>query len=65
MFEVKRIRFVNSEVLDKLILAFIPLDKQMQLSKEQLEALIDTVEEEVILKKAKDIQELRNKNSTT
>lgn len=63
MQEIKKIRFVNTEILDKIVLSFLPLDKQVQFKKEDLEKIIDVLEEEVILKKAKEIQDSRNKKS--
>lgn len=61
MDEFKKIRFVNNVVLDPLFGMFISLDKQLQFKKEDLEKIIDVFEEEMILKKAKEIQEKRQK----
>lgn len=62
MQALKKPRFINESILEQWVKVFIPLEKQVQFSPQQLEMLIDSIEDELILKKAKEIQEKRSKN---
>lgn len=63
MQEIKKFRFVNDALLEQVVPMFIPIQEQVRFKPQMLEQLIDVIEEELILKKAKEIQELRNKKS--
>lgn len=54
---IKKPRFINESILEQWVKVFIPIEKQAQLKPEQLEQLIDVVEEQLVLKKAKEIVE--------
>jgi len=56
---IKKPRFINESILEQWVQVFIPLEKQVQFKPQQLEQLIDSIEEELILKKAKEINDRR------